>query len=54
MLLKRVSSDVFPAYAGMIPGEGTQQERQFRVPRIRGDDPSPEHDKGLNVTKWCQ
>ena len=40
MLLKRVSSDVFPAYAGMIPGEGTQQERQFRVPRIRGDDPS--------------
>ena len=38
MLLKRVSSDVFPAYAGMIPGEGTQQERQFRVPRIRGDD----------------
>ena len=30
---------VFPAYAGMIPGETTHAEKVCSVPRIRGDDP---------------
>ena len=32
-------SNVFPAYAGMIPKKTLKHNVSTRVPRIRGDDP---------------